>query len=126
MNNDPEKSLLDAFEEIKNALVSSDVDRLKEMIAEDYCGFDPNGDPGDRSLILEAYAPGMTKLDKYDVEDIETRIVGEIGIISGKGYIAGSWGELEFSHDLRFIDIYVIRDGSWKLYLSQVTPLSVK
>jgi hypothetical protein len=126
MKNEAEKSLLTAFDRIKEALISSDVDSLREMIAEDYCGFDPKGDPGDRGLILEAYAPGMTKLDKYDVEDIETRIVGEIGIISGKGYIAGSWGEIEFSHDLRFIDVYVKREESWKLYLSQVTPLSGK
>jgi hypothetical protein len=115
--------LLETFEKLKAALFSCDVQALQQLIAEDYLGFDPRGERQDRRMTLEAYQPGGVQLDRYDVQDVETRIVGEIGVITGKGYIHGTFGETEFEHDLRFLDMYIMRDGRWQLLMSQVTPL---
>ena len=117
------ETLLNTFEKLRKALFDCDVQALQELIAEDYTGYDPAGNPQDLKMTLEAYQPGGVQLDRYDVEDVEVRIVGEIGIITGKGYIHGTFADAEFEHDLRFLDLYIMRDGSWKLYLSQVTPL---
>jgi len=116
--------LLGTFEKIQAALFDCDVKALEELIAEDYIGYDPAGNPQDLKMTLDAYKPGGVQLDRYDVEDIEVRIVGEVGIITGKGYIHGTFAGTEFEHDLRFLDLYIMRDGSWRLYLSQVTPLA--
>lgn len=118
-----EEQLLLAFERFKEALFGSDVESLREIIAEEYQGFDPQGQSQDRKMILEAYRPGGVKLDRYDVEDLEVRIVGDVGIITGKGCIQGTYADHEFGHHVRFMDLYVRRDGGWLLYLSQVTPL---
>ena len=118
-----EKILLDVFEKFRKALFDCDVQTLQGLIAEDYIGYGPNGHPQDRKVTLEAYQQGGVQLDTYDVEGVEVRIAGEIGIITGTGYIHGTFAEAEFEHDLRFLDIYIVRDGSWRLYLSQVTPL---
>lgn len=115
--------LLDSFYKIRDALFSNDVQKLKELIDEDYIGYDPEGNPQDLKMTLEAYQPGAVKLDKYDVEEVETREIGEVGIVTGKGYIHGTFAECGFEHNLRFLDLYVLREGRWKLYLSQVTPL---
>ena len=118
-----EEILLRVFEELRKALFDCDVQALQELISEDYIGYDPTGNPQDRKMTLEAYKPGGAKLDTYDVEGVEVRIAGEIGIITGTGYIHGTYAEAEFEHDLRFLDIYINRGGAWKLYISQVTPL---
>lgn len=115
--------LLGTFEKLRKALFDCDVQSLEELISEDYIGFDPAGNPQDLKMTLGAYQPGCVKLDRYDLEDVEVRIVGEVGIISGKGYIHGRFADAEFEHDLRFLDLYVMKDGCWRLYLSQVTPL---
>jgi hypothetical protein len=104
-------------------LFSCDVQKLKKLIAEEYVGYDPQGNPQDLKMTLEAYQPGCVKLDTYDVEKIETRVIGEVGIITGKGYIHGKFAECEFEHRLRFLDLYIFREGRWRLYLSQVTPI---
>ena len=117
------ENLLDTFNKLRDALFSCDVQMLKELMAEDYVGYDPHGNPQDLKMTLEAYQPGGTKLDTYDVEEIETRVIGEVGIITGKGYIHGTFAGCEFEHNLRFIDLYILREGRWKLYLSQVTPI---
>ena len=46
--------LLSAFEEVRKSLLQNDSQNLKKLIAEDYCGFDPNGGQHDRAMMLEA------------------------------------------------------------------------
>ena len=116
-------SLLDAFYKMRDALFFNDVQKLKELMDEDYIGYDPEGNPQDLKMTLEAYQPGAAKLDRYDVEEVETKKIGEVGIVTGKGYIHGTFAECEFEHELRFLDLYILREGKWILYLSQVTPL---
>jgi len=118
-----ESTLLDTLERLREALLVNDVQTLKSLIAEEYVGYDPVGNPQDLKMTLEAYQPGAVKLDEYNVEEVETRIIGAVGIISGTGYIHGSFAGSEFEHSLRFLDVYVHREGRWQLYMSQVTPL---
>ncbi len=117
------KNLLDTFNKLRDALFSNDVQILKEFMVEEYVGYDPQGNPQDLKMTLEAYQPGGARLDTYDVEEIETRVIGEMGIITGKGYIHGTFAECEFEHNLRFLDLYILREGKWLLYLSQVTEI---
>lgn len=121
--NDKE-NLLGVFEKLRKALFDCDVGALESLIAEDYIGYGPDGNPQDRRMTLEAYRPGGVRLDTYDVEGVEVRIAGEIGIMTGTGYIHGTFGKTEFEHDVRFIDIYIMRDDSWKLFITQLTPLA--
>ena len=81
------------------------------------------GNIQDKNMSIDAYRPGAAKLDKYDVEEVTSVVLGVVGIITGKGYIHGKFAEFDFEHNLRFLDLYVHRDGRWQLYLSQVTPL---
>ena len=115
--------LRSVFEKFRQALFRCDSDALRQMIAEDYRGFDPQGQPHDRNMILEAYRPGGVALDAYDVEELETQIIGTVGIVTGKGRIHGEYAGCGFEHLVRFVDVYIERGGCWQLYYSQVTPL---
>lgn len=116
-------SLLATFDKLRQALHTNDVQVLNMLIAEEYVGFDPHGNPQDKTMIIDAYKLGDARLDKYSLDDLTTLVIGSVGIISGKGYIHGKYAEFEFEHSLRFLDIYIHREGRWQLYLSQVTPL---
>jgi len=104
--------LLETFSRIREALFACDVQALQELMTEDFIGYDPQGNPQDLKMNLEAYQPGGVKLDRYDVEDVTTRTIGEVGIITGKGYIHGTFAESEFEHDLRFLGPNSGTDGS--------------
>ena len=116
-------SLLEASERFREALLANDVEALGDLMAEDYVGFDPQGNPQDKKLSIEAYQPGCVELDRYETEDVEAEVIGEVGIITGKGFLHGMFAGCEFSHDVRFLDLYVLRGGRWLLYRSQVTTL---
>jgi ketosteroid isomerase-like protein len=117
------EKLLDTFQKFRQALFACDVPMLKELMDEEYVGFDPQGNSQDLQMTLEAYQPGCVQLDTYDVEELETKVIGEVGIITGKGYIHGTFTESEFEHSVRFLDLYILREEKWRLYLSQVTPM---
>ena len=117
--------LLETFDRLRDALFANDVHMLQRLMAEEYIGYDPLGNPQDLKMSLDAYQPGAAKLDKYDIDEIDARVIGEVGIITGKGYIHGTFAGSEFEHTLRFLDLYVHREGTWQLYMSQVTPLGV-
>ena len=117
-------ALLETFDKFREALLNNDVQMLAMLMAEEYVGFDPSGKRQDKSISVEAYKPGGVDLDRYDTEEVEHVVIGSVGIITGKGYIHGSFAEDEFEHDLRFLDLYVYREGRWQLYMSQVTPLA--
>jgi hypothetical protein len=116
-------SLLETFDKLRDALFANDVNELNLLIANEYVGFDPLGNPQDKKMSLDTYQPGGAKLERYEVEEVEVRLIGEVGIITGKGYISGTFEEFEFEHNLRFLDLYVHRELRWQLYLSQVTQL---
>ena len=118
-----EEQLMQTFERFRKALFDCDTGALRELIAEDYRAYDPQGRLQGKKMILEAYCPGGVKLDRYDVEDLEIRVIEKVGIITGTGRIQGTYGGSAFAHHVRFLDVYLYRDGLWRLYVSQVTPL---
>ncbi|KPK28487.1 MAG: hypothetical protein AMJ61_02230 [Desulfobacterales bacterium SG8_35_2] len=117
------EELIEAFENFKNALFENDKDTLEKLLAIDFQGFNIYGYPENREIILDVYGSGDVKLDKYEVDDLSFRVIGEIGIITGKGLITGNYKTDTFRHHIRFCDLYIHRDSYWQLYLSQATEI---
>ena len=118
-----EDQLRDAFNGIRDALRARDTEALTQLIAEDYQGFDLRGDPEDRKIILEVYRPGGAKLTTFEVEDLATRIIGDVGFVTGRGTIGGEYGEDTFEHTVRFMDVFARHGTTWRLIASQNTEL---
>jgi hypothetical protein len=117
------EALLAAFHRFRDALFACDTDTLDALLAEDYRSYSLRGELEDRNVVLDAYRPGFAELKDFEISELRIEVFSEVGIITGKGYVAGRWGGEPWSHHLRFCDIYVDRDGSWQILLSQATPL---
>ena len=117
------KKLIECSKKIKTALMSNDMVALKKLYREDFQGFSINGDVETLDVILEAYQPEAVKLESFEVIDQKAEVFGEVGIISGTGYVKGSYGEHEFEHRLCFTDIYLAQDRMWRCYRSHATEL---
>jgi ketosteroid isomerase-like protein len=117
-----EEALMATFHEFQDALFASDVEALDRILAQDYRGYNLRGDLEGREVVLGAYAPGGVSLETFEVRDLQVDVIGEVGIFTGTGYIAGSYDGESWEHHLRFCDIYVDRSGAWKLLLSHATP----
>ena len=118
-----ETTLRAVFDEFKEALTACDLDKLDELISDDYRGFSLNGTIENKEIILQAYQPGGVTLSEYSVEDLDFEISGNIGIFTGKGSIEGQYGEFKFQHKVLFTDIFKYENERWQYYKSQVTEI---
>ena len=118
-----QQTLVAAFDEFRDALFASDVEVLDRILAADYRGYNLQGHFEGREVVLEGYAPGAVVLEVFDVAELHVDVVGDVGMLTGKGYVAGSFEGEPWEHHLRFCDIYLDREGAWELFLSQATPM---
>jgi ketosteroid isomerase-like protein len=118
------KEILDVFNQLRDALISCDQDSLQRIYAEDYKGFNIRGEEETRDLVFRYYRPGGVQLSRYETSDLDVRVVGETGIVTGLGKIEGSYEGYTFTHSLRFMDIFIHRDGRWQYYLSHATEIA--
>ena len=57
------------------------------------------------------------------MEDFDVRFYGDVALLSGRTRLTGRYqGETFVSH-YRYIDIYVRRDGEWKIVSVQISPI---
>ena len=117
------EGLIIAFEELKNALRACNLGKLEEIILEDYRGFSLHGTIEIKDDILMYFKPGYIKLSKYKVLEVEYEVFSEIGIVSGKGVIEGSFEEHKFQYKVLFIDIFKYVNDNWRYFKSQVTEI---
>lgn len=119
----PEDEVRQAFDVIRTCLMSNDVSLLKTLFAHDYRGFNLRGGVDNRDLIIQAYQPGCVRLDTFDVEDLQVEVIGDVGMVTGQGYLHGSYEGETWEHNIRFLDIFINRKNRWLYYLSQATEI---
>ena len=118
-----EVEVLAIFEEIRQAMLDNDTAPLDEHVAEDYQGCDAGGRLHGRDLFLEAYGPGGVALEKFEASEVETISWSDTVLVRGSASICGRYGEFDFDHALRFLDVYTRREGQWKLIASHVCDI---
>ena len=117
------EGLLAAFRAVRDALLAADMEALQDLYAEDFRSHSVRGDVEGRAAVLEAYGPGGVRLDMFEVEDLAVEVIGEVGLLTGLGSISGRYDDAEFRHRVRFVDIFLRRDGRWRYYFSQSTEV---
>mgnify|MGYP001027529833 CR=1 FL=1 len=117
------EGLLAAFRAVRDALLAGDTEALRDLYAEDFRSHSIRGDVEGRADVLEAYGPGGVRLDMFEVEDLAAEVRGEVGLLTGLGSVSGRYDRTEFRHRVRFVDIYLWRDGRWRYFLSQSTEI---
>jgi ketosteroid isomerase-like protein len=117
------ESLLAAFEAVRDALLSCDTDSLLDLYAEEFRSHTVRGEVEGRDAVLEAYRPGGVRLEIFEVEDLIAEVIGDVGILTGLGSVSGSFENTAFRHRVRFVDIYLWRNGRWRCHFSQSTEI---
>jgi len=117
------ESLLDAFHAVREALLSNDTESLRELYDEDFRSHSIQGEVEGREVVLEAFRPGGIRLEMFEIEDLAVEISGEVGILTGLGSMSGRSDNTEFRHRVRFVDVFLRRDGRWCYHFSQSTEV---
>ena len=105
------------------AIVRKDRAAIEENMAEDFRQIDGQGNVETRrSFVDDLLAPDLS-IDPYTVADFDVRLYGDVALLSGRTRMTGRYQGKPFSSHYRYIDIYVRRDGRWRIVSVQISKL---
>ena len=123
---DTARSLCDVEARLTDALRRNDVAGLLQLYADEFQLINFRGRRVDKTAVLTAIKSGALRFDSLSTSEIEIRVYGETGIVTGiQHQVAREPGGDDQAHpkNVRFTHIYILRDGRWRLVSSQITPL---
>lgn len=103
------------------AIVRKDRRAIEDNMAEDFRQIDGQGNIEDKRSFVDGLASPELTIDPYAVEDFEVRVYGDVALLSGRTRMTGSYQGNPFRSHYRYIDIYVRRNGQWKIVSVQIS-----
>jgi ketosteroid isomerase-like protein len=105
------------------AIVRKDLAAIADCMTGDFRQIRSNGSVVDREVFLRDITSPDLVIDPYTVEDFDVRIYGDVALLCGRTRMTGRYAGEPFTSHYRYIDIYVRRDGQWKVCSVQTTAI---
>jgi ketosteroid isomerase-like protein len=105
------------------AIVAKNVEAVAANMANDFRQIRSSGEVVDKQTFLRDIASPELTIDPYTVEDFDVRILGDTALLSGTTRMTGTYQGEAFATHCRYIDIYVRREGAWRVVSVQITPI---
>jgi ketosteroid isomerase-like protein len=114
------KKLSDAWDA---AIVRKDEKAIADNMTEDFRQIDGHGNYETKQSFVAGIVDPKLTIDPYTIEDFEVKLLGDTALIYGRSRMTGTFDGKPFVSNYRYIDIYVRRDGQWKIVSVQITRL---
>lgn len=106
------------------AIVRKDRAAIVANMAEDFRQIDGAGNIETLQSFVDDLLSPQLRIDPYVVEDFEVRLYGDVALLSGRTRMSGAYDGKPFRTHYRYIDVYVRRDGVWRIVSVQITRLT--
>jgi ketosteroid isomerase-like protein len=110
-------ALVELNREYIRSVETSDVDRFREILADDFLCSLPDGSLVDRARFLEQTA-APAAISNLEAHDVNVRLMGDVAIIHGRTTYTAPDGRARSG---RYTDVWARRDGRWLAVSAHVT-----
>jgi ketosteroid isomerase-like protein len=113
-------------EKLRQAMLSSDVSALDELIADDLVFTMHTGLVVNKQYDLQAHRSGIFRFTKLDISDRQIHQYGDCVVVTLKVEATGTDSGQAFEETYRFTRVWVQRQNYWQIvagHVSQVIPL---
>ncbi len=123
----PQTDAVSLFREIERSLASAYMrgDRafVDDLLTDDWSSTDYEGRLWTKSNVLALFGPGGPTFTKMELDVDKVRLLGDVAVVTGRSLSAGRVGDHDVSIVQRYTDVYVRRDGRWRVVASQGTQV---
>lgn len=112
-----ERSWNDAFER-------KDLDFISNVLADEFVATYEDGSRGDKASELSLTAAFNQRVDSSVQEDISVKVYGDTAVVFFTLRLVGPKQGVPVTVLLRYVDVFVWRDGRWQCVSSQSTKVS--
>lgn len=100
---------------LADAMQTSDVSALDELLAEDLLFTNHDGKQVTKHEDLALHRSGLLKLEKLSLSEVSVRELGDSAVVSAHVQLAGRYAESAFEGAFRFTRVWALRDSRWQV-----------
>lgn len=116
MINSTEGQLIEAEEQLRLAMLDSDVDTLDKLLADDLVFTNHLGQVLGKQDDLAAHQSGKFKIEVLNPSERRIQVIKNIAIVTVKVHLVGSYENTDFDNNLRFTRIWNLSSsGNWQI-----------
>jgi ketosteroid isomerase-like protein len=120
---DPTAELTRQADAWDKAIVRKDRAAIESNMADDFRNIDGRGTVSAKKAFVDGLMDARLSIDPYTVDELDVRRYGDVALLSGHTKMTGRWEGESFTSEYRYIDVYVRRDGRWKVVSVQITRI---
>ncbi len=105
------------------ALLRADTAALARMVADEFVEISRLGQLRTKADNLRDVASGQLRLTSVKYDSLTVRIYGDVAVLRGIADNTGTFRGFPFSGKVRYMRIFVRRDGRWQAVAMQQTSL---
>lgn len=105
------------------AIVAKNASAVAANVAPDFTQIESGGAVVGRDEFVKDLLDPSLRIDPYKVEDFGVRVYGDTALLTGRIRMTGSSEGKPFVSHFRYIDVYVKREGAWKVVSIQITRM---
>ncbi len=105
------------------AIVAKSAVVVAANVAPDFTQIESGGAVIGRDEFVKDLLDPSLRIDPYEVEDFGVRVYGNTALLTGRIRMTGASEGKPFASHFRYIDVYVKRDGAWKVVSIQITRM---
>ncbi len=116
MSNSIETEILKAEEQLRLAMLDSDVNTLNKLFAPELVFTNHLGQVLGKEDDLAAHQSGMLKIEVLIPSEQEIKLIGNVAIVTVKMHLIGSYAGVSSNNDFRFTRIWTRSStGTWQI-----------
>jgi len=104
-------------------LLRADTTALSRLVADEFIEISRLGQLRTKADNLRDIASGDLRLQSVKYDSLAVRIYGEVAVLRGIADNAGSFRGFPFTGRIRYLRVFIRRDGRWQAVAMQQTPL---
>lgn len=121
---DTPASLMETAEAYEVAQIAGDAAALQRLIADDYVLVGSDGVRQNKAELIAFWTAEGFEPEPVTVTDVVEQVWADGAALGGRVTLRGVSSGEPFSADIRYIDVWALRDGAWRVVYGQTTRAS--
>jgi ketosteroid isomerase-like protein len=118
------EKLLKTEQKWADAHLSLDLNALEDILSDQYRQIQSDGSVIEMGELLTSYRSGNRRWNVAESDEHEVRILGDVAFLIGRWRGAGINNGEAFDYAARFLAVYQLEDGDWKLIADVSVPIN--
>lgn len=111
-------------EDLRQAMLSSDVKKLDELIDDSLVFIGPDGSVASKQIDLDAHRSKIQKIQELNPTEQVIKDFGSFVAVTVKMAITGTYGDFDISGNYRYLRVWKNNNGTFKIVTGSVTKIA--